>query len=92
MITKQQIFTKVKAHLLQQGKQSMRQTKPVQICAYRGDEGLKCAIGCLIPDNEYSSCIEGYAIHALINNPIQLASATLLKIVDAVGLQFLENL
>jgi len=30
-------------------------------CAYRGDKGLRCAIGYCIPDEEYDPSIEGFA-------------------------------
>lgn len=28
-------------------------------CAYRGENGTKCAVGCLIPDDKYYPAIEG---------------------------------
>lgn len=72
----QEIFDKIVAHLRQQGKKSMMfitngMTRPEMSCAYRGENGTSCAIGCLIPDNEYSSVFEGgrfsgvmrYAVH-----------------------------
>lgn len=49
-MTRQEIYDRVKQHLLCQGKRSMRDE---EMCAYRGIGGLKCAIGILIPDNEY---------------------------------------
>ena len=36
---------------------------------YRNRNGLKCAIGCLIPDNEYNDCIEGIPISELSDGP-----------------------
>ncbi len=51
-LTKQQVFDKVADHLARQKEQS-RITKPTLhgfICAYRGDDGKKCAVGALIPD------------------------------------------
>lgn len=32
------------------------------LCAYRGDNGRKCAVGCLIPDSEYDPYIEGLGV------------------------------
>lgn len=52
----QQLFNLVVRHLLQQGARSER---PVGLCAYRGDNGLSCAVGCLISDEHYSKDIEG---------------------------------
>ncbi len=40
----------------------------MKLCAYRGEDGLKCAIGCLIPDSEYSEKIEGGGVHFLVSN------------------------
>lgn len=45
----QQIFDKVYVHLLTQKKKS----KVGKDCAYRGKDGLMCALGCLIPDKYY---------------------------------------
>lgn len=43
-------FDIVKKHLLCQGKKSRA---PNGSCKYRGPDGLKCAVGVLIPDSEY---------------------------------------
>ena len=34
-------------------------------CMYRAPNGLSCAVGCLIPDDEYDEGIEGEYVHAL---------------------------
>lgn len=54
----QELFDKVATHLLTQGEQSRADAR----CAYRGDRGLQCAVGCLIPDDKYSSSMEGSGI------------------------------
>ena len=61
LLTNQEIFDKVAVHLLTQNKQS--RTGDVG-CAYRGNDGLSCAIGCLIPDAEYTQDIEGWLLPA----------------------------
>ena len=43
-----QVFEKVKTHLLMQKAKSF--VGRPETCAYRGDNGLMCAIGCLIKD------------------------------------------
>lgn len=53
---KQEIFDKVAVHLLTQMKKSLITFFG---CAYRSDDGLKCAIGVLIPDNKYHGELEG---------------------------------
>ncbi len=58
----QDIFDTVSKHLLTQGKKSvMNPTGEAgdADCAYRGVGGLKCAIGCLIPDDRYHAGLEG---------------------------------
>lgn len=51
----QQIFTRVKEHLLTQNVQC----KSGRGCAYRNDEGQTCAVGCLITEEHYCPSIEG---------------------------------
>lgn len=58
-------FDTVSQHLLSQKKMSIRETDYGLECAYRGDNGLKCAIGCLIPDELYNEKMEGISIHGL---------------------------
>lgn len=52
MLTKQAIYDRVKTHLLTQMKKAKNS---LDDCAYRADDGCKCAIGCLIPDHLYKS-------------------------------------
>ena len=54
-LTKQDIFNTAANGLLKQGKKSMDRSS----CMYRGQNGLKCAIGMLMPDNLYDSIMEG---------------------------------
>ena len=53
--TQQQIFDQVARHLLKQGK---RAVSAQGRCKYRTDDGLKCAAGCLISDEEYDQNFE----------------------------------
>ena len=54
--TEQQVFDQVATHLLTQNKRSANEKGE---CMYRGPEGLKCAAGCLIADDEYEQVFEG---------------------------------
>ena len=54
----QEIFDKVVTHLLTQNEQSLKDGQ----CYYRTEEGLSCAVGCLIPDKLYNSDIEGIGL------------------------------
>lgn len=57
-MTKQETFDTVIAHLRKQGKQSREGSR----CKYRGPNGLKCAVGCLIPDEQYSEWMEDFSL------------------------------
>lgn len=47
--TNQEIFDRVCAHLAQQGRKSKRLSSGG--CVYRADDGARCAVGCLLPDD-----------------------------------------
>jgi hypothetical protein len=55
------IFERCITHLLAQGRRSMVQlasdhaSRKKEACAYRGDDGLMCAVGCLIADEFYDA-------------------------------------
>lgn len=59
MPTKQETFDTVVAHLRNQGCKSEDDHGN---CMYRGENGTKCAAGCLIPDDAYSPTLEGSGI------------------------------
>lgn len=63
MLTLQEIFDKVAHHLLTQNKRATGESDT--FCMYRTPEGLKCAVGCLIPDELYNKKIEGKSIGTL---------------------------
>jgi hypothetical protein len=53
---KQVTFNRVVEHLRNQGEKSLNDR---HLCSYRGRNGLKCAVGCLIPDEKYDPSFEG---------------------------------
>ena len=56
----QQLFNHVATHLLRQNDRSLRPPDAKDIgCAYRGFDGLMCAAGCLMSDDEYHASMEG---------------------------------
>ena|SRR5271166_1739270 len=60
LVSVQEVFDKVAAHLLTQKQKS---TFPKSgTCAYRGRDGLKCAIGVLINDAVYDASIERFDV------------------------------
>lgn len=62
-MTLQEIFDTVVAHLRKQGRKST--TLVNQHCVYRAPNGDKCAIGCLIRDEDYDRSIEGLTVRAV---------------------------
>jgi len=59
MATKQETFDVVARHLLTQNAKSEEVVNGRRYCRYRGDEGRRCAVGVLIPDDIYSAEFEG---------------------------------
>ena len=57
----QRMVDKGAEHMRQQGAVSMNDEG---ICAYRGAEGFKCFIGALIPDEHYTSSLEGCSVYS----------------------------
>lgn len=95
----QEVFTTVAVHLLRQNEKSMGQYPsrnehmnghPVGGCMYRGDNGLKCAVGVLIPDSVYTLALEGECIAgnnvraALRLSSIDLGPATMENMLSAL--------
>lgn len=61
--TEQEVFDQAASHILRQNKKSLN---PNGIgCAYRGNDGLKCAAGCFISDDEYKPAMDSYGMEAL---------------------------
>ena len=63
----QGIFDRVAGHLLEQKRKSrglLPNNRGVS-CLYRGPDGLKCAAGVLIPDELYSTSLEGTSFLSL---------------------------
>ena len=61
-MTRQEIFTTVKNHLLKQGAKSLDSHGK---CAYRGVNGAMCAVGVLIKNEFYEPTIEGWPVDDL---------------------------
>jgi hypothetical protein len=62
--TQQEVFDKCSKHLLSQNKRSSDEDDDV--CLYRGDGNLTCAVGCFISDEEYFLSMEQEGITAEI--------------------------
>lgn len=86
----QEIFNTVVNHLRQQGKRSVRVNGGIITCLYRGPNNTKCAVGCLISDEDYSADIEGKGIHVLVSR--ELLPENLKWMGDPQALVLLRNL
>ena len=74
-MNKQEVFDKVSKHLLTQ---NMRSIDSRGACKYRAINGLKCAVGCLIPDEVYDPSMEGFRInHWKYDAHLQIKTAPL---------------
>jgi hypothetical protein len=63
MMNKQTIFDTVVKHMAAQKTRAM--SRDGYACAYRGANGTKCAVGCLISDNDYRPAMEGKSVTTL---------------------------
>ncbi len=64
-MNRQEIFETVSRHLFAQGRRSSDKDGG---CLYRGPYGTSCAVGCLIPDENYTDRMEFQAVDSLIIN------------------------
>lgn len=88
LLTKQEIFNIVwKGLSSQKWEQSRTATHR---CAYRGEAGHKCAIGWLIPDEDYVPSMEGCPID--MSRPLQQVLQKIGVPIDEEGLPFLYDL
>lgn len=71
MKTEQQIFDQVAKHLLKQMRKSYLPGS--NDCAYRGEQGAMCAVGCLL--TEYDPDIERKVVHAIFEQYPEIAEA-----------------
>jgi hypothetical protein len=63
--TKQEIFDFIVGKLIEQGSPSI--DKGIS-CLYRGPNGLKCAIGHIMPDESHSLGLEGKSVDGVANH------------------------
>ena len=83
--TEQELFNRVKTHLLNQGERANSDVQNAGIyeCVYHSSSGLKCAIGCLITDEVYRPSLEGVDLtdrelwDALLDSGIDMGGKTL---------------
>lgn len=71
----QEIFDTVATHLMKQKERAFNHS--LNMCAYRGSNNTKCAIGCLIPDEMYTQKMEANTVSELF--------AKFLNVADHIG-------
>ena len=61
----QELFNRVKTHLLNQGTKAVTEvvSDGINMCQYHAESGLKCAVGCLIDAKAYDFSMEGEDIN-----------------------------
>jgi len=80
-MTAQEVWSKVANHLMQQGRVCYSQASG---CAYHDYiTGMKCAVGVLIPENEYTPNCEGQPIYLLRHK--HFCPPTLKSLTDQLG-------
>ena len=85
-MTAQEVWSKVANHLMQQGRVCYTQHNG---CAYHDEvTGMKCAVGILIPENEYTPNCEGQPIYSLRTK--HFCPPTLKALMDQHGLLLSE--
>lgn len=87
MRTAQELFDTVVAHLRKQNAKAMRTLSGyanscASGCAYRADNGYTCAIGCLLPDDVYTSTMENNGIDTLLDGSFQLPADLRAEFID----------
>jgi hypothetical protein len=61
---RQAVFTRVAHHLMEQGVPCLSVGNEVsKLCCFKNAHGLKCAIGSLIPDDQYEPLLEKGSLH-----------------------------
>ena len=70
-LTLQETANKIARHLFTQGQQASE--GGAGNCKYRTRSGLSCAVGCLIPDEDYGPAIEGASVSGLVQRYPDLA-------------------
>jgi hypothetical protein len=96
--TLQEIFDQVKDHLLTQNQKAVNPN--TADCMYRTSEGLKCAVGCLISDEEYNPTFEGVASIGLLQYDTILSNQYSKSIIqsyipielDGIKIDFIQSL
>lgn len=89
-MNKQDTFDKVVKHARTQNEKAQDLVR--KQCLYRTESGLKCFIGCLIPDNLYNKGMESKTIIALHNHHNEVMEEIFGSELTKADIDFLSNL
>ena len=65
-MTNQEAMDIMVTHLLKQNAKAATGSDGYLTCLYRAPEGKQCAVGCLIPDDQYYELLEDMNLHDVI--------------------------
>lgn len=86
-LTRRQVFDTVKKHLLAQEVPSLIiESDGGRTCLYRGPNGTKCAVGCLIPDDLYCFALENLTVYdKLVKDVLRAAGVDINNDLEVLG-------
>ena len=90
-LTNQEIFDKVLTHLVKQGRPARNEDGCVYRTVTPKGEVLKCAVGCLIPDEAYDKKIEGKRVYALLREHTAVTLSAMLSMQSQGLLESLQE-
>jgi hypothetical protein len=82
----------VEPHMLNQASRSVSYISGNEKCAYRGDDGMKCAVGVLIDDAHYSESFDMGGFPVWDESVAMAVEASLGEKLDALNMTFLSEL
>lgn len=84
-MTKQETFDTVVNHLRKQGVKAVANVVGNAVCRYRAPGGLKCAAGCLIPDDRYNPALEGEGVHPSVDLTLPPCRLAVTRLIQELG-------
>ena len=78
----------IKEHLIKQNRPSVDSNGK---CMYRGEDGTKCAIGCLIPDHLYNKSMEHKPVDQIAHLLTEVLPPDSVDIVALMEAQFIHD-
>lgn len=78
-LTFQEAFDKVVDCLADQGGPSIDLSTGTPSCRYRGPDGRRCAVGCVLPDDKYDSSFEGVRVSNIF------VARSLVGVIEEIG-------